>query len=800
MTNADNRPIINLVTRTCNRPIFFSECQQSIQIQTYPNELIKRYVTFDDEDDLDGYIQKYNNLIVMEMEREKRKNQNHFPYHSYLNEVIKHLGENGSGWVIILDDDVQLANSDSLEILTKTIQANGDDTSKMFIWKCQYNDKVVPSEQSFRKIPKAGDFHISCFAFHTKQASEVEFETKKGAECDVVAKLFNKLTCVWIDKILTQTTISGNGTREDKKEDLKKKISLKPTLPISSSIKQLMSSNIKQLMPSNNKVNVVSTIIDDNAENDDDENEKGDNDEKGNNDNDILFGIDGQVIGHKDENEDENENENEDENDDDDEDEEEEVQNEEDQCNDSDEEVVKSEEIEVPVSVPVSVPVAKISLKQQPKISSVDDNSLATKSTSTPTPKSTSTSVQALIPEDIHSKDIANNVPTDINSVLTGENSHLLIRLVNLLKTGKRVYIFDENNMKKLSKCVFDAITCIDLEDKLINVLERNSLEQKTVELQDKLRHANQIQTNNQTNSQPHGQSSVSESAQLDRQLSSYKSKNSSPITIAPLISKIKPAQEIDHLIDVDAKNYVDKIYFLTDNDSTRNSALERNRKILTKCQYEFEIIRCKDMSLFNYQNQIRDLLKEAKNKGYRRIMILNGNDLLNNKFGDLYEKQVSRIKGDCFLWFLGNNKETPPKDILTTEFDLDDYLFLYEDIVNAKLINQEKAHLHWKTYGYREGRYAKINVVNGSSKVITNNYGFTVSAEIYDTIIELIGRQTARDCKNILSELQTNILDNKTIWYSRPDLVVPLFGNINNHAKNSQLALKMGIYYNFYK
>lgn len=71
---SSDKPIINIVTRTSNRPIYFERCQESIEIQTYPNSKIRKIVTFDDEQDLDEYIQKkYTNLVVIETEREKRR-------------------------------------------------------------------------------------------------------------------------------------------------------------------------------------------------------------------------------------------------------------------------------------------------------------------------------------------------------------------------------------------------------------------------------------------------------------------------------------------------------------------------------------------------------------------------------------------------------------------------------------------------------------------------------------------------------------------------------------------------------
>ena len=340
--------------------------------------------------------------------------------------------------------------------------------------------------------------------------------------------------------------------------------------------------------------------------------------------------------------------------------------------------------------------------------------------------------------------------------------------------------------MQKLSKCVFDAITCVELEDKLIRVLEGNALENKVLELHDKLTRVEKDQSSLKPLTQ---QMKPIETLKSDRLNGSYKHVQTS-------------VQQQRVLVDtgnsVDA--YIDRIYVLTDDSSQKNSSLERNKKILIKVRIDYEIIHCKDMTLHNYQNQIREIVKDSKQRGYRRIMIINGNDSLNNKFNDLLDKQISKITGECYLWFLGNTRDTPAKDVLNTRFDVDDYLFLYDDIVNAKLTTEEKARTHWKTYGHREARYGAIDVVNGSSQLIVNTYGFVVSSEIYDVVIDLINRQTIRDCKNILLELQTNTLDAKTVWCSRPDLIIPCFSNSVNHSKNCQLALRNGWYYNFYK
>lgn len=228
-----SKPIFNIITRTAGRPNYFKTCQDSINSQTYPAELIKKYIIFDDEMDFDGYInQRSTGMICVEMEREKRKNNNHFPYHLYLNETIQMHVIKTPGWVVIVDDDQFLADQKSLEILAKQIIDRNDDSDCVYIWKCRYMNHVVPSDLTFNKEIKSGDFQICCFAFHTNHANQIKFEPNVGAEVDVVRQLCKSLKCVWIDEILTCVPTSGHGTRQDTTttETPKKKIILKSNI------------------------------------------------------------------------------------------------------------------------------------------------------------------------------------------------------------------------------------------------------------------------------------------------------------------------------------------------------------------------------------------------------------------------------------------------------------------------------------------------------------------------------------------------------------------------------------------
>lgn len=662
----------------------------------------------------------------------KGENQSHFPYHSYLNEAIKYVVGHESGWIMILDDDNTLAKNNSLEILAQRIIDSDQDPKKFYIWKCQKADKIVPSEISFGKTPKCGDIHISCFAFHVSQVDLVFFESKRNGESDVVSSLFNKLSCVWINDILTTAAASGNGLRRDLPAPVpvqaapenKKKITLKPapasapvpaqpTAPsqpkvgsqskIQSKIQSKTQSKTQSKIQIGPKKKVeqhvpVVTEIDDMDDDDDDD--------------------DGEII--EDETDDEAEAVS-------DEDEEEIIDVDEDDQN-SDEEVIVDEPAEPPVEPPKSAEVTPKPVAVTSKVSAVASIPI--------------TAPKQEIPE--------------------------LAKLVTLLSSGQKVYILDEANMKQLSKCLQEAFTCVELEEKLVRILEGKLLETKNAQIKNKI---------GKLTSDSSGPASTQAPAQVSVQVP----------------AQVLPRGSSDELID--------HIYLITTDNSLKNSNLERNKKILGGCKIENEIVVCKDVKLYHYQNQIKEIIMEAKKNGYRRIMILNGDDLFNTKFVGLLDRQMGKIVDDeCYLWFLGNNKETSPKDIVNTKFELEDYLFMYDDIVTAKYTTTEKAKTHWKSYGHREARYGAIDVVQSPPQAINCNHGFVIAAELYDQAITLIDKQNQKDCKNFLVELQKSHVETKKVWFSRPDLIIPSFSNPSASSKNIQTSLKNGWYYNFYK
>ena len=140
--------LINILTRTSNRPAGFRLCRQSIVNQTYKN--IKHFVSYEDEKSLE-YINDQE-IIKIKVEKEKKgliKNEKGYlyaPYNLYLNKLISNIKE---GWILFLDDDDNLFHNKVIEEVVKEIQKGDEDT--IYIWQMRYpNGLVLPPNDSFK--------------------------------------------------------------------------------------------------------------------------------------------------------------------------------------------------------------------------------------------------------------------------------------------------------------------------------------------------------------------------------------------------------------------------------------------------------------------------------------------------------------------------------------------------------------------------------------------------------------------------------------------------------------------------
>jgi hypothetical protein len=213
-------PIINIITRTSNRPIGFERNYNSIINQTYKN--INHIVIYDNPKDYDNYISKYEGIKTFSVDRQNLienykgptfTNKFFWPsYHNlYFNPVLKTIED---GWIIFLDDDDYFKDEFTIENLSKFLF----DPDTIYIWKMIVGGMtVIPRPDAFKlKKFTLGNIGGSCFTVHSKWANKVEWDGYKCADF----RYLNSLDKIvpnkqWIDEIFVVVPQSGFGKRND---------------------------------------------------------------------------------------------------------------------------------------------------------------------------------------------------------------------------------------------------------------------------------------------------------------------------------------------------------------------------------------------------------------------------------------------------------------------------------------------------------------------------------------------------------------------------------------------------------
>ena len=215
-----DKPLINILTRTSNRPKGFDKNVRCIQNQTYKN--IKHIVSYDNKDDL-KYITKYDNIVLIKIDRDSLiKNDNYTnpntgkysPHNMYFNEMIKYVYE---GWVIYLDDDDYYINNNIIQKIVDKINETDDDT--LLVWQFKLgNNLIIPKRFDRNNPPKLGSIDTSCVAFNVKYKNSFEWDSWKCSDYRVIKKLYNVIPkSIFINEVYVHAPTAGFGNRIDVK-------------------------------------------------------------------------------------------------------------------------------------------------------------------------------------------------------------------------------------------------------------------------------------------------------------------------------------------------------------------------------------------------------------------------------------------------------------------------------------------------------------------------------------------------------------------------------------------------------
>jgi hypothetical protein len=211
----DNKPLFNILIRTSGRPNYFQGCIESIYKQKYKNWNI--IIGVDDPKSekytksVKGRTIHYNYKPTKEMVKPNSNEYgNFFIYNLYLNDLQNQVK---NGYIIYLDDDDVLYDENSLDQLSEVI--NGED--QLVIWRVQFPNRLVPSDENFGKKPVMRDISGIGFTFHNKY--KINWEPFKRGDYRVAKQLYEKVPKVtFLNKIITklQREIEdGLGRRDD---------------------------------------------------------------------------------------------------------------------------------------------------------------------------------------------------------------------------------------------------------------------------------------------------------------------------------------------------------------------------------------------------------------------------------------------------------------------------------------------------------------------------------------------------------------------------------------------------------
>jgi hypothetical protein len=193
----EQKPTVNIIIRTCQRPNFFKRCIESIECQTYPNINVIIGVE-ENEKYTKSYAYEAKHRVVhypkatrdvIQPPKNNDSYGNWFPYNSYLDILTKKVPE---GWVMYLDDDDILNDHQAIEKIINEVESVDD----MVYWRVQFHQGIIiPKTETWQGmieracLPVVCDISGSGFIFHSKYKDQISWGFWKRGDFRVINKL-----------------------------------------------------------------------------------------------------------------------------------------------------------------------------------------------------------------------------------------------------------------------------------------------------------------------------------------------------------------------------------------------------------------------------------------------------------------------------------------------------------------------------------------------------------------------------------------------------------------------------------
>lgn len=201
--------LLNVITRTSSRPIYFDNFYRSYYKLKGQKEL---WVTVDDDNSLEYvYLKGIKNIIRVE-----KPSHGNCPWNMYLNKALYKI----NGWCVVVDDDDQFLREDLIPHLEGQIEKETD----VIFWRVQFPNTLIPDDNHWQKRFTAGQISMIGMCFHSSWKDKWGdlWDTQCLGDYKLALKFWEDPQCniKWIDKTFTgikRKQTGGHGRRDDLK-------------------------------------------------------------------------------------------------------------------------------------------------------------------------------------------------------------------------------------------------------------------------------------------------------------------------------------------------------------------------------------------------------------------------------------------------------------------------------------------------------------------------------------------------------------------------------------------------------
>lgn len=183
-----NKPLINILIRTSNRPTSFAKCLASIVAQDY--EPIRIIVGYDNEAAL-RYIPKGLETVFVSADRDLP-----FFYDCYLVDLMAQVVD---GYIIAIDDDDKIIDDNVLSRLPLT--GNG------LIVQLQRGNNIVPQNLNFRN----GAIGFPCLILHYSLKNIATIHGNGQSDSHWIRSVLSKVEILFVPIVVVYSPMRGHG-------------------------------------------------------------------------------------------------------------------------------------------------------------------------------------------------------------------------------------------------------------------------------------------------------------------------------------------------------------------------------------------------------------------------------------------------------------------------------------------------------------------------------------------------------------------------------------------------------------